>query len=186
MIKNEILAKRYADAFLGYCQETIGYEKGLDELSGARRIFEDNPDFRGFMESMEITAGEKADVVEKVLGAAFSVELRNFLKLLLDKGRIAMFLDIAEYARIYYSHGARQDALLKTSYPLDTAVIARLKDVLESKLEKKLHLYVELDPGLLGGVSVQVGNMIIDGSVKKRLDELRQKLTVAKVEHHGN
>ena len=186
MIKNEILAKRYADAFLGYCAESIGYENGLEELAGARRVFEDNPDFREFMESLEITTGEKFDIIEKVLGNYFSKELRNFLKLLWDKGRIGMFLDIAEYARINYAHGVEHDALLKTSYPLDTAVLERLKDVLESKLEKKLHLYVELDPSLLGGVSVQVGNMIIDGSVKKRLDELRQKLTVAKVEHHGN
>ncbi|MCX5686324.1 MAG: ATP synthase F1 subunit delta [Candidatus Omnitrophica bacterium] len=186
MIKNEIVAKRYADAFLGYCAETIGYEKGLGELSGARRVFEDNPDFREFMESLEITTKEKFDIIEKVLGKNFSEELRNFLKLLLEKGRIRLLLDIAEYARINYSHGVEQDALLKTSYPLETEVIERLKNVLESKLEKKLHLYVELDPGLLGGVSVEVGNMIIDGSVKKRLEDLRQKLILSKVEHHGN
>ncbi len=186
MIKNEILAKRYADAFLGYCAETITYEKGLDELMGARRIFEDNPDFKEFMKSLEITTIEKFDVIEKVFGGSFSEELRNFLKLLWNKGRIGMFLDIAEYARIYYLHGQTRDALLKTSYPLDTDVIERLKNVLESKLGKSLHLYVELDPVLLGGVYVQVGNMIIDGSVKKRLEDLRQQLILSKVEHYGN
>lgn len=186
MIKNEILVRRYADAFLGYCAETIGYENGLEELANTRRVFTDNPDFKEFMESLEITMKEKFDVIEKVLDGNFSEGLRNFLKLLLEKGRIKYFSDIAEYARINYSHGIEQDALLKTSYPLDTEVIGRLKDVIESKLEKKLHLYIELDPGLLGGVSIQVGNMIIDGSVRKRLDDLRQKLIISKVEHHGN
>ena len=153
---------------------------------GARRVFEDNPDFREFLESLEITTKEKFDIIEKVLSDNFSEELRNFLKLLWEKGRIRLFLDIAEYARINYSHGVEQDALLKTSYPLDTEIIERLKDVLESKLEKRLHLYIELDPELLGGVSVQVGNMIIDGSVRKRLEDLRAKLILSKVEHHGN
>ncbi|MFH0764319.1 MAG: ATP synthase F1 subunit delta [Candidatus Omnitrophota bacterium] len=186
MIKNEIVAKRYADAFLGYCAETIGREKGLDELLRARRVFEDNPDFKEFLESLDITTKEKFDIIEKVMSNNFSEELRNFLKLLLDKGRIRLFLDIAEYARINYSHGVEQDALLKTSYPLDTEVIEAIKNVLESKLKKKLHLYIELDPELLGGISVQAGNMIIDGSVKKRLEDLRTKLILSKVERHGN
>jgi len=186
MIKNEILAKRYADAFLGVAAETITYEKGLEELQGVKRLFVDNPGFEELMESLEITTSEKFDIIEKVLRNNFSEELRNFLKLLWEKGRIEMFLDIAEYARINYAHGEARDALLKTSYPLDTEVIERLKNVLESKLEKKLHLYVELDPGLLGGVYVRVGNMIIDGSVKKRLDDLRRKLVLSKVEHYGN
>ena len=186
MIKNEILAKRYADAFLRSSAETITYEKGLEDLLNAKRVFTDNPDFKEFMESLEITTEEKFDIIEKVLRKNFSEELRNFLKLLWDKGRIEMFLDIAEYARINYAHGEEQDALLKTSYPLDTGVIEKIKNVLESKLEKKLHLYVQLDPELLGGVYIQVGNMIIDGSVKRRLEDLRRKLFLAKVEHHGN
>ena len=186
MIKNEILAKRYADAFLGYCAQTITCEKGLEELQNAERLFIDNPDFKEFMESLEITTGEKFDLLEKALGASFSEELRNFLKLLWNKGRIGMFPDIAEYARINYAHGEARDALLKTRYPLDTSVIERLKNVLEGKLKKKLRLYVELDPGLLGGVYVQAGNMIIDGSVKRRLEDLRQKLVLSKVERHGN
>ncbi|MDP3804493.1 MAG: ATP synthase F1 subunit delta [Candidatus Omnitrophota bacterium] len=186
MIKNEILAKRYADAFLGYCAQTITYEKGLEELQNTKRLFVDNPDFKEFLESHEITTGEKSDLLEKALGAGFSEELRNFLKLLWNKGRIEMFMDIAEYARINYAHGEARGALLKTSYPLDMSVIERLKNVLESTLKKKLHLYVELDTGLLGGVYVRAGNMIIDGSVKKRLEDLRQKLVLSKMERHGN
>lgn len=185
MIKNEILAKRYADAFLGSCKDTVGYEKGLEELQNTRRIFVDNPDFKGFMESLEITTPEKFQVIDKVFRDDFSDDLKNFLKLLWKKGRIGIFLDIAEYARLNYAHGIEQDALLKTSYPLDTDVIEKIKGVLEAKLEKRLHLYVELDPGLLGGAYIKIGNMIIDGSVRKRLEDLRKKLLVAKVEHYG-
>ena len=80
-----------------------------------------------------------------------------------------------------YSHGVEIEGLLKSSYPLETRSIKRIKDVLEKKLQRKLHLYIELDSSLLGGVYAKVGNIVIDGSVKRRLEDLREKLNLLKV-----
>ena len=181
MIKDEVIAKKYADAFLAYAKEGIGFDRGLEELQDAKRIIRDNPDFKKFLEGLEITNPEKYEVIDRVFTEGFSEEIRHLLKFLLKKRRIGMFENIAEYARVTYSHGIEIDALLKTTYPLDTELIARIKTSLENKLKKKLHLFVELDSNLLGGIYVKVENIIIDGSVRRRLEELKEKLTVLKV-----
>lgn len=181
-----MLARRYADAFLAECSDSTTFERGLQELQKAKRLFVDCPEFKEFMESLQITNKEKFDFVDKTLKDVFDAELKNFLKLLLDKGRIDIFTDIADYARITYSHGEEIDALLKISYPLDTATIEALKAALEQRLKKKLHLYVELDPDLLGGIYLKAGNIIIDGTVRKRLEDLKEKLGALNVEHYGN
>jgi F-type H+-transporting ATPase subunit delta len=180
-MKNEVISKRYADAFLEFAKETIGFEKGLEELRDLKRVFHDNPDIGSFVGSPQITEIEKRAFIDDALKDNFSEEIRQFLKLLLKKERINIFQDIAEYARVAYSHGVEIEALLKTSYPLDTEDIQKIKDSMEKKFRKKLHLYVELDSDLLGGVYMKVENTIIDGSVKRRLDDLKEKFNAVKV-----
>lgn len=181
MIRHEIVSKRYADAFLAYAKETIGFEKGLDELTKAKRIIRDNQDLKEFLENLEMTNTEKNDVIDAVFKHDFAEETRHLLKLLIEKKRIDLFVDIAEYARIHYAHGMEADALLKTSYPLPTETIQRIKDALEKRMHKKLHLYIQLDADLVGGISARIGNIIIDGSVKKSLEEIKEKLIALKV-----
>ena len=181
MINDEIIAKRYANAFLSYVKGTIGFVQGLDELQRAKRIMRDNPRLKKFLENPAITNSEKDKVVDAVFKNEFNEELLHFLKLLIDKKRIGLFIDIAEYTRVHYAHGVEVDTLLKTSYPLETNTIQRIKDALEKRLNKKLHLYVQLDADLVGGACVQVGNLIIDGSVKKRLEDMKEKLNILKV-----
>ena len=180
-MKNIIVSKRYADAFLNHAKETIGFKQGLEELQGLKRVFHDNPDLRPFIESLQITESEKFDLIDTVLAQGFSEDSTDFLKFLIKKKRIDIFLDIAEYARIRYAHGDEVDAQVKTSYPLDTDVLQGIKTSLEERFKKKLHLYVELDADLLGGIYVRIGNTIIDGTIKRRLSDLREKLMALKV-----
>lgn len=177
---NEVVAKRYADAFLSHAKGTIGFAKGLEELQEVKRIVRDNPDFKEFLEAPDFIPTEKAEVIDAVLGNDYSREIRDFLKLLIRNRRIARFIDIAEYARLEYTH-VEHDAVLKTSYTVDTAVLEALKAALEQRMKKKLHLYIQMDPDLLGGVFAQVGHIIMDGSVKRRLADLKEKLRTIKV-----
>lgn len=180
-MKNEVISKRYADAFLGFARDTIGFDKGLEELQDLKRVFHENPEIGSFVGSPQITEIEKRAFIDAALRDHFSEEARQFLKLLLRKERINILQDIAEYARVAYSHGIEVEALLKTSYPLDTGDIQKIKDAMEKKFRKKLHLYVELDSDLLGGIRMKIENTIIDGSVKRRLSDLKEKLTAMKM-----
>ena len=181
-MKDEIIVKRYTEAFLGFAKETLRMENALEDLKNFKAmVLRENPSFLEFLESPEIPYTEKCEVIDLVLKEGFSVEFRIFLKLLLKKGRIDKIADIAEYARIWYSHGTKTEALLKTSFPLDLKLIEAIKEKLESKFRKKFKLYIDLDASLLGGLQITIGNKVIDGSVRRRLDELHDKLMSVRI-----
>jgi len=177
-----IAERMYAEGFLEYAGQTIGFDKGLGEILAVKDIFRENPDLKSFLENPAIMNREKSEIIEKVFSDGFSQETRDFLKLLLKNGRIDKFHDIAEYARVKYSHGKEIDAVISASYPLDLDILESLKSVLENKLHKKLHIYSDLDTDLLGGVRVTMDNIVLDGSVKKRLEDMREKLMSVRVD----
>ena len=179
----DILAKRYGDAFLSFAKEGCGLEKGVEDLRNVNRMLLDNPELDSFILTPGIDNSEKFQVLDSVMREGFSAEIKYLLRLLVDKGRFDKFSDIADYVRVTYSHGIEVDALLKVSYPLDTEMIKRIKDLIERKLNKKLHLYIELDSDLLGGIYVKIENILIDGSVRRRLEDMRAKLLAVRVVH---
>lgn len=178
---DKIVVKRYADAFLSFAKETVGINQAIADCKNIRSILRDNPGFLGFLEAPGITYAEKAGFLEKVLNSDFSKEFLQFMKLLLEKGRINKIQDIAEYIRFTYSHAEELEVLLKTSFPLEIDLIQKIKDKLEAKLKKNLKLYIDLDGSLLGGIQVVIGNTVIDGSVRRRLDDLKERLLTARM-----
>jgi len=177
-----IAERMYAEGFLEYAGQIIGFDKALGEILAVKDVFRENPDLKSFLENPAILSREKSEMIERIFTDGFSQETRDFLKLLLKNGRIEKFHDIAEYARVKYSHGKEVDAVISASYPLDLDILESLKAVLEKKLHKKLHLYSDLDTDLLGGVKVTMDNIVLDGSVKKRLEDMREKLMAARVD----
>ena len=179
-MKDAIIVKRYGDAFISLAKDTSGREKALEDVKNLKSIIRQNPDFIIFLESPAITLAEKNEFMDMLLRADFSIEFRNFLKLLLVKGRIDKLARIAEYVRATCSSENEVGALLKTAFPLDLDLIELVKKKLENRYQKKIKLYIDLDGSLLGGIQVVIGNTVIDGSLRRRLDELRGKLEMAR------
>ncbi len=179
-MKNKLVAKRYAESFLESIKPSIGMAIATNELKNLKLILRDNPDFGELLDNSDIAYNEKLRIIDMAL-KDFSGEIRDFLKLLLEKGRIGYIIDICDYVRVNYSNGDGMDVLLKTTYPLDLDLIRKIKVKLEDKFKKRLNLHLELDADLLGGIQVTVGNTLIDGSVRKRLNDLRKKLMTTRV-----
>jgi F-type H+-transporting ATPase subunit delta len=180
-VRDFVVVKRYADAYVAYARARVPVEKVCEEVKRLRAIIHGNPGFMEVLTQPQITLTEKNEFIEKVLNDDFSDEIRHFLFLLVERGRIDKLHDIAEYIRVIYSHGEEVEALIKTSYSLDIDEIEAIKAKLEQKFNKKFKCYIELDGSLLGGVQVTIGNTVIDGSVRHRLEELREKLQAVRV-----
>lgn len=180
-MKDEIIVKRYADAFLAYAKVAAGLKRAISDLKNFKTVIRDNPEFEEFLFSPEIPYQEKCRIIDAVLNKDFLEETGQFLKLLIEKGRIEYITEICDYVRTTYSHGQTVEAVLTSTYPLDLGVLEELKTKLEEKLKVKLNLYLNLDTDLLGGVKVRVGNIIIDGSVRRRLNDLKKKLMTVQV-----
>lgn len=176
-MKDDIVAKRYADAFLSYACQSVSAEKAIEDFKKARDILSENKGLiLDFLEAPAITFLDKNAFIDKFFGEGFSEEFRQFLKFLLKKNRIDKLWEVAEYVRIAYFHGQKARALLKTSFLLDLELVQLIIDSLEKKFQRKIKLYIELDGELLGGIKVIIGNKVIDGSVKRRIERLKETL----------
>ncbi len=182
MIKDKVVVARYAEAFLNFAKENCGLEKALADLISVKKIIHDNPGFKKLMYNPQASYTQKCVFIDEVISKGLSDEIRDFLKLLLDKKRFDIFLDVAEYLRVKYTHHGQVDVLLKTAFPLDLDVIKKIQAALKKKFKQNLKFYIDLDGSLLGGVQVVIGNTIIDGSVKKRLESLREQLTTVRMD----
>lgn len=180
-MREKILAARYADAYVSFAQRAKGIQEIADEMKRLKTLIRENPLFGDFLRSREVTYAEKCSFIDETLRRDFSEELTHFLKLLLRKNRLFALSAIANYVRVKYAQGDTINALLMSSYPLDTEAIEAIKARLEKKLHKKLKLYLGIDGDLLGGVQVIIGNTVIEGSVRRRLGELKERLLSLKV-----
>jgi len=181
-MRDKVVAKRYAAGFMSYAKENIGLEKASEELAVIKQMVISHPQLLEFLENTEIDFAEKQLVIENVFKDAFSGQAKLFLGFLIKKGRIGYIPEIADYSKdIFYNQKGIKRALLKTRFPLDEKSVLVIKEGLEKKLHKKLELEVKIDSRLIGGVQVMAGNIVIDDSVKRKLEELKRKLNKVKV-----
>ena len=182
-MSDRAVARRYAEGFLAFAKETIGTKKGLEEVIAFGEILDKNPELFKFMENPEISYAEKSGFVDAAFKSFLSDETRGFIKLIMEKRRGGEALDIADEAKILYRREMGiEKAVIKSAKPLPQDIIRAIKDRLESKFNKKLEFEIATDPGLLGGVQATVGNVVIDGSVKRKLFELKEYLMESKVD----
>ena len=179
-MRQKVIVERYAEAFVEYNSKAGGIDGTVREFKNLRKVIRDNPRFLRFLDNPGITEQEKFDFLDVTLKNSFSEEMRNFLKILVEKKRMGALVEITDYIRVKYSHGDVMDALIKTSYPMDTDLLKKLKEKLEAKFNKKLNVYLELDPTLLGGVKVTVKNTVLDGSLRHYLEAMRDRLNAVR------
>ncbi len=176
-----IAVKRYGDAFAAFVKDSIGIQKAIGELEYFKGLLKTGPEFLKFMESLEITQDEKNGFIEKVFARGLSDDTRNFLKFLLKRGRINIVVEIAEYIKAAYSDEGVSEVFLRSAFALEPKTVDLIRKRLEGKFQKKIRITSEVDKRLLGGVQVMIGNILIDGTVRRGLDDLKEKLAAVKV-----
>jgi F-type H+-transporting ATPase subunit delta len=175
-MKTKVLVRRYAGAFMQAAEASIGVKTATDEFRILKWIAVENPGFLDVLNNISIVHAEKLDFIKRVAGERFSGELLNFLNLLIERHRINLLVDIADYIRVHYAREGAVETVLRSAYPLELDAITAIKAKLEAKLACPVKIFMAMDPGLIGGVQIVMGDVIIDGSVKKRLTELKDKL----------
>ena len=182
-MKDRAVARRYAEGFLAFARETIGTKKGLEEIIYFGELLSKNPELLKFLKNPEISYAEKSGFVDKAFKDLLSEETRELIRLIIGKHRSEEAADIADEAKVLYRREMGIEQLvIKSSKPLPHDIVQAIKKKLETKLNKKLELEVGIEPALLGGIQATVGNIVIDGSIKRKLSELKEYLMETKVE----
>jgi ATP synthase F1 delta subunit len=141
--------------------------------SGELRLALDNP---------EIDSGAKSKVIAAVAADAHPL-VQNFLQVLVERGRIAEYLEIAEAVRDRVARAeARLDVEAVTAIPLPDDLRERIVERLQAKTNATVELTESVDPDVVGGLVLRVGEVVVDGSVRNRIEELRRELSGAPVD----
>ena len=172
------IAKRYAQALFDIAKEENRYQDYYDELKKFSAILNENDNLREFFANPVFDRDEKKAVIAEVLKkTGVSATTSNFLKLLVDKGRISQLSEIEE------SYEAMMDDVLKkariqvkTAYPLNGDLSSGLKKALEQITGKEVEIMIEEDRSLIGGIVVKIGDTLYDGSIKSQLNNIRELL----------
>ncbi len=181
-MKKRIIAERYASALLNVAKKNGEMEKVLEEMLFLKRLLAENPALRRFLESPHIIQEEKFNLVKKALSPLLTKTSINFLLLLGRKYRLLYLTEIIEeYQRLHDAEIAIQRTDVITVFPLDDALLERLHHTIERIMEKSVKLCCYIDPRIIGGIIIRTPNLIIDGSVRKQLVDIRYTLTALKV-----
>ena len=177
-MKNLAVSRRYAKALILIGQEDGQAETYNEELAGIVGLFDTQEGFESALVNPLIKKGDRKQLLEAVIGATkVSDIMKSFLTLLFDKGRIGFLRDIASY---YKDMADELKGVVKASVTSATELtedaVNKIKESLSKKTGKTVVLNVEQDPSLIGGVVTKIGDLVLDGSVKTQLINMRETL----------
>jgi F-type H+-transporting ATPase subunit delta len=168
---------------LGAAEKEGQVEAALDDLDAVRdEIVEPNPEFAAMLDSPRVAGEEKDRVLTELLdGKVSSVALR-FLRVLNRHGRLGLIAPLSREARkVWDRRHNRVPVYVRTASPLDAGQEAELTKKLAAMISATPVLQVVTDPDLIGGLVVQVGDRVVDASVRTRLEQVRQRLIEGKM-----
>ncbi|MGE5370506.1 MAG: F0F1 ATP synthase subunit delta [Solirubrobacterales bacterium] len=179
---NKSVARRYAEAFFAIAQEQNKIDEYLNELETVFGTISADEEFSRFMNYLLIPPADKKDVLNKVFEGKVSVSTLNFARLVIDKRRAAYFGVILNE---YKSMADEVNNVIKADFisakPVSGDDIAELEKALSEATGKNVKINTSVDPALLGGVKIRVGDRIIDASVVKKLQMLKTSLKNTKI-----
>jgi F-type H+-transporting ATPase subunit delta len=176
MARRETAARRYAEAAFEIAQRDGTVDAWRSELQTAAAVLGDERIGR-HLANPAVALEARAALVESVLGTVVSRPVRNLIQLQLKRGRIDQLGRVAdEFRRLDNRRQGITMATATTAAELTPDELRALTTRLEQFTGGRVELAVTVDPSLLGGLVVRVGDRLIDGSVRGRLERLRNQL----------
>lgn len=171
------VAGRYAEALYDIALKQNLVDKIEAELKAVEVIFSENIDLQKVLYHPQITAADKKELLNKLFNGKVSEVTGNFLALLVDRRREAFFGDIvAEFVSLANVVRNIVAAQVASAVQLNDKEKGNLDRILAKLTGKKVQTSYAVDPSLIGGVVVRIGDKIIDGSIKTRMANLKERL----------
>ena len=169
------IARPYADAL---------YKASVADLNGtalwveALQAIAENTQLQQFADNPNVTSAQVFDVIAGVAKVALPEMAKNFLRTVIENGRLSALPEIAaQFRALKNAQSGSSDAVIYSAFAIDGAALTDVAAVLEKRFGRKLNVSVELQPDLIGGIRVVVGDEVLDSSVKARLEQMKVALT---------
>jgi F-type H+-transporting ATPase subunit delta len=170
------LARPYAKAAFKFAKEQKASRQWSNMLAFSAAAIND-VDVASILDNPQLTADQQAETFIRVCGDQLDDSGKNFIRQLTQNKRLTVLPQIAIlYEALLAEEERKQDVELVSAYALSAEEENSLKSSLEKKLGKEINLQSRIDKALIGGVIVRAGDMVIDGSVRGKLQQLSQHL----------
>lgn len=171
----EYLDRRYALALYEVAEEKGKVQEYLNDLREICDLIDNNKDFYEVVKHPQISTKQKKKTFINIFKGNIDEELLSFLLILIEKDRILFLKEkLKEMEKIHLERLNVLQGIVKTTIPLEEYEYNALVEKLEKKYNKDIILKKIIDPEILGGIYVRIGNDVIDGTVRTRLDDLRK------------
>ncbi|HEX2203989.1 MAG TPA: ATP synthase F1 subunit delta, partial [Longimicrobium sp.] len=178
-MRSEIIARNYAETLLELARRQGGasVEAYLGSLDALAALLEGDPRVREFLETPRIGAEDKKAALTAALGGRVPDLFLRFVLVVVDKRRQGLFPEIAAaYRGLVDERMGRVRVAVSISHAPDPALQDEIRRGLEARLGKAVIPTFTVEPELLGGVVVRMGDQILDGSLQSRAAQLRRHL----------
>ena len=137
-----------------------------------------DPQLRQLADNPKVTVEQVLDVITGVARSALPDAARNFLRVIIENGRLDALPEVAvQFRGIVNRLNNSSDAIVYSAFPVEEAALNDISAALQKRFGRKLNLSVKIDASLIGGVRVVVGDEVLDTSVKARLEQMKAALT---------
>lgn len=175
----EELAQVYANALFEVAGEHGVIDDVREQLGQFADELDQNRDLQIFLFSPYFSSQEKKDGVRKIVDGA-DERFLNFLELLAERHRMpAIFRIRRAYDALWREENKLLPVTVTSAVELDEGLVKGLGEKIEEQTGKKVELSSIVDPDVLGGLVLQVGNMVLDASIRNRLEQLRKQVAKA-------
>lgn len=173
-----VVNSRYAGALIEVSEENSISEQIIENFNEVVEVFDENTDFMVFLMNPQIEAFKKKDALKEVFGNTISIKLLNLLMLLVDKRRIKSVKGImTEYNKIYNKRNNILTMKIITAAPLDEVQVNKIKQKYMTIYRKSAaRISISVDKSLIGGIRIQIGDKVIDNSIKARLQNMKEMI----------
>jgi ATP synthase F1 delta subunit len=175
----EEIARVYAEALFGAAKDKGKLDAIREQLGQFADALKGSHDLQLFFFSPYFSSTEKQDGLNKAIADA-EPELVNFLELLIEKHRMPVLFRIRrQFDSLWAKENKRLGVTVTSAVELDPEVAERIGSEIEQQTGNTVELESRVDPDILGGLVVQVGNMVLDTSIRNRLEKLRKSVARA-------
>ncbi|NND66478.1 MAG: F0F1 ATP synthase subunit delta [Halioglobus sp.] len=176
MAELSTLARPYAKAAFEYARDKGALGEWSRQLATCAAVSADDR-VSAMLDDPALTDEQQAQALNDVCADVTGAEVKNFVRILASNKRLGLLPEIFQQFELYKANQEKSvDVEVISAFDLDDSTADRLAQVLRGKLEREVNLSTATDEGLLGGVLIRAGDMVIDGSVRGRLNKLAEAM----------
>jgi F-type H+-transporting ATPase subunit delta len=172
-------ARVYAEALFAAGEDKGKINELQEQLAKFAEAVDGDRELQVFLFSPYLSSNDKVDGLRRAVTGA-EPEFSNFLELLVEKGRMPEIFRIRrEFDELWKKANRRLDVTVTSAIELDPSVVGKIGEEVERQTGEKVELSSEVDGEILGGIVLRVGNMVLDASIRTRLEKLRKSVASA-------